>query len=105
MLTQSTHTPSQSSLSVKEAEKFLAASPLWELKDDAISRVFRFKDFREAIGFVNRLAAVANEMDHHPEISISYNEVRIECSTHKVGGLSSLDFTLAERIDRLVFAS
>lgn len=54
------------------------------------------------MAFVNRVAAVAEEQRHHPDIRISYNKVRLTLSTHKIGGLSRNDFILAAKIDRLI---
>ena len=89
------------SLSRKEAEELLTQVPSWSLEDKEIKREFRFKDFRQAMEFVNRVAAIANEQDHHPDIAISYNKVRLSLSTHKIGGLSLNDFIVAARIDLL----
>jgi 4a-hydroxytetrahydrobiopterin dehydratase len=85
-----------------EAERLAAEVPQWTLHDSAIEREFKFKDFPEAIDFVNEVARVAQAADHHPDIHISYNKVRLEFSTHKIGGLSKNDFVLAARVDKLV---
>jgi len=85
-----------------EAEKLATEVPQWTLKDNAIEREFKFKDFLEAIDFVNEAARVAQAADHHPDIHISYNKVRLEFSTHKIGGLSKNDFILAAKVDKLV---
>lgn len=73
----------------------------WKLEEDNISRHFTFKDFKEAMVFVNRVADIANEENHHPDISIFYNKVDIKLSTHAVKGLSENDFILAAKIDKL----
>ncbi|MDO8684964.1 MAG: 4a-hydroxytetrahydrobiopterin dehydratase [Armatimonadota bacterium] len=88
-------------LSREEAEELLEEVPMWTLKDDSIEREFRFNDFREAIGFVNKVAEIAEAEDHHPDIHIHYNKVRLELSTHKIGGLSNNDFILAAKIDKV----
>ena len=88
-------------LSREEAEELVKETPEWALKDDAIEREFKFKDFREAIAFVNRVADVAEEEGHHPDIYIYYNRVRLVLSTHKIGGLSKNDFILAAEIDEI----
>ena len=64
-----------------------------------ISKEFKFKDFKESIAFVNRVAAVAEAEGHHPDIWIMYSRVRIELWTHAIGGLSENDFILAAKID------
>ena len=76
--------------------------PGWELKGDKIERVVGFDGFLQAIDFVNRLAAVAEEQNHHPDIDIRWNKVRLVLSTHSAGGLTDKDFTLARKIDELV---
>jgi 4a-hydroxytetrahydrobiopterin dehydratase len=89
-------------LSLKEVEALLQQTPAWSLGEREIGRDFRFKDFYEAMQFVNAVAAVANAQDHHPDIFISYNKVRVTVSTHKIGGLSQNDFIIAAKIDDLV---
>jgi 4a-hydroxytetrahydrobiopterin dehydratase len=88
-------------LSQKEAEKLLRDIPLWSLGTQAIEREFGFRDFREAMEFVNQTANIANEQDHHPDIFLSYNKVLLTLSTHKIGGLSLNDFIVARKIDLL----
>lgn len=75
----------------------------WHLCDDreAISKSFKFRDFREAFGFMTQVAITAEKMNHHPEWSNVYRTVDIVLSTHDVGGLSALDLKLAAEIDRL----
>ena len=74
----------------------------WSLKDAAITREFQFKDFCEAMIFVNKVADVAEGQGHHPYIFISYKTVRLTLTTHKIGGLSQNDFIMAARIDQLL---
>jgi 4a-hydroxytetrahydrobiopterin dehydratase len=88
-------------LSHKETEELLREIPLWSLSGKSIQRESHFKDFRQAMDFVNNVASIANDQDHHPDIFISYNKVRLILSTHKIGGLSLNDFILAARIDLL----
>jgi 4a-hydroxytetrahydrobiopterin dehydratase len=82
-----------------EEEELLREIPQWSIEEQAIGREFRFKDFRQAMDFVNKVAGVANEQDHHPDIYIYYNKVRLTLSTHKLGGLSLNDFIVAAKID------
>ncbi len=86
-------------LSRGEAEKLMEQIPSWTLADGEIAREFRFKDFRQAMQFTNEIAGIANQEDHHPDISISYNKVRLVFSTHKIGGLSLNDFIMAAKTD------
>lgn len=88
-------------LSAREAEELFREVPKWSLKEKSIERELRFKDFRQAMDFVNKVAAIAEEEGHHPDIFISYDRVRLFLSTHKIGGLSRNDFILAAKIDRL----
>lgn len=69
---------------------------------DAIDRVFKFKDFSEAFGFMTRVAIAAEKAGHHPDWSNSYNTVTIRLSTHDAGGLSSKDVDLARTIDTIL---
>jgi 4a-hydroxytetrahydrobiopterin dehydratase len=68
---------------------------------DAITRTFVFSDFNAAFGFMTRAALVAEKMDHHPEWSNVYKTVQVTLSTHDAGGLTALDVTLAEAMDRI----
>lgn len=67
-----------------------------------IKRQFKFKDFKEAMGFVNKVAEIAENEGHHPNITIIYNRVAITCLTHAIGGLSENDFILAAKIDTIL---
>ena len=68
---------------------------------DAITRKFTFKDFNEAFGFMARVALIAEKADHHPEWFNVYNKVEVTLSTHDAGGVTALDITLAEAMDRI----
>ena len=82
----------------------LAALPGWTLREDgkAITRQFRFRDFTAAWAFMEKVAALAEAQDHHPEWSNVYNRVDITLTTHDAGGLSARDVALARDIDALV---
>ena len=76
--------------------------PAWEvIEEHHLARAFKFRNFAEALAFVNRVGALAEEQGHHPEMSFTWGKVRIETFTHKIGGLSESDFILAAKIDRL----
>ena len=77
--------------------------PLWHIAEDgkALQRVFRFRDFSEAWGFMSRVALLAEKLDHHPDWSNVWNQVAIVLTTHDAGGLTHLDQKLAESIDSL----
>lgn len=75
----------------------------WEVLDEKkIKKDFKFKDFKEAMIFVNKAADIAENEGHHPNIHVFYNQVIIELWTHAVGGLSENDFILAAKIDKLI---
>ena len=80
----------------------LEALPGWKLKDEAIARTFTFTDFREAISFVQSVAALAERAGHHPDIDIRYNKVTLALSTHDEGGITEKDFSLAMEISKLL---
>jgi 4a-hydroxytetrahydrobiopterin dehydratase len=75
--------------------------PEWETNKKAIERTFEFDDFNLAIDFVNAVAEIADEEEHHPDIDIRWNKVKLSLSTHSEGGLTELDFQVAEKIDTL----
>lgn len=79
--------------------------PEWSREGDALVREFRFKNFREAMAFVNKIAEVAEELRHHPDITIRYNRVWLRLSTHEVNGLTQRDIDLAQRITKQVSPS
>ena len=85
-----------------EIQKFLSQIKNWELiENKKIKKDFKFKDFKEVMVFVNKVADLAESEQHHPNIYIFYNHVKIELSTHSIGGLSENDFIMAAKIDRL----
>ncbi|MEP6937420.1 MAG: 4a-hydroxytetrahydrobiopterin dehydratase [Chthoniobacterales bacterium] len=88
-------------IKAEELKTRLKKIPEWELEKKHIERTFEFDDFSEAIDFITGVAEVAEDEEHHPDIDIRYNKVRLILSTHSKGGLTDLDFTLAERIDTL----
>jgi 4a-hydroxytetrahydrobiopterin dehydratase len=83
------------------------AAALWDLdgwgqEGEALTRTFRFADFVHAIGFVEHLAEVAEQQQHHPDIDIRYNKVKLRLSTHDAGGVTKKDVDLAKAIEHLV---
>jgi 4a-hydroxytetrahydrobiopterin dehydratase len=71
----------------------------WRREGTAIVREFRFDDFVGSVGFVNRVLEPAEQMNHHPDLAISWNSVTVSVSTHSQGGLTAADFELASKID------
>jgi 4a-hydroxytetrahydrobiopterin dehydratase len=77
--------------------------PQWRVTDQPrLAREFRFRDFKQAMAFVNRMADVAESEGHHPDFCVHWNQVRVELWTHATGGLHRNDFILAAKIDELV---
>jgi 4a-hydroxytetrahydrobiopterin dehydratase len=84
-----------------EIGRALAEIPEWQRTGDEIIRELRLPTFSAAIALVDRIAALAEEADHHPDIDIRYRLVRLALSTHDEGGLTEKDFELARRIEEL----
>ncbi len=74
----------------------------WRLKGKQISRPFVFSDFVGSMRFVNRVARIAESINHHPDITIRYNRVRLSVTTHDEGGLTMKDFRLARKVNQIV---
>lgn len=88
-----------------QAETFLDATPLWSMDADAkmISRKVSCKHFAEAMELLNKIADIAETEGHHPDLHLTgYRNVRIELTTHAIGGLSENDFIVAAKIDQLL---
>jgi len=77
----------------------LEALPGWSLQAGKLHKLFAFKDFVEAWGFMSAVALVAESMGHHPEWSNVWNRVTVDLTTHDAGGISALDFDLAARME------
>lgn len=89
-------------LTRSEFQKYLDEVHGWDIidEDTKLQKTFVFKDFQEALGFVNNVGAIAEEQGHHPDISLhDYKKVTITLFTHKIGGLHENDFILAAKID------
>lgn len=78
---------------------FVAEHPEWNLEGETITRTFVHRDFKEAMGFVTRMALSAEVADHHPDIDIRWNKVTLALTTHEAGGLTFRDTDLAAEID------
>jgi len=89
-------------LSDIEIQRALGTRAGWTRRGNAITRTYEFPTFPAAIAFVNRIAEVAERMDHHPDIDIRYAKVTCNLSTHSAGGITLKDFKLAEAIDEQV---
>ena len=90
-----------SKLNESEVSEMLAESPEWQLDGDtgAMVRNLEFPTFADAIAFINRIAPIADEHDHHPDIDIRYRRLRVALMSHDVGGLTNRDRRMARLID------
>jgi 4a-hydroxytetrahydrobiopterin dehydratase len=75
----------------------------WQIVDEHhLEKEYRFRDFAEALGYVNRVGAMADEQNHHPDVWLAWGRVRIQVWTHKIDGLTESDFVFAARCDALL---
>ena len=89
-------------LTKEQADGYLKNTPKWQIQDGAIHREFIMKDFLAAVSLINKIAKVAQEDNHHPDIHLTgYRKLRVELSTHAVKGLTENDFILAAKINEL----
>jgi len=88
-------------LKAAEIEEARDTTPAWTRRGPVIRREFKFDDFVPAMKFVNAVAKAAEKANHHPDIDIRWNRVKLALSTHDEGGLTAKDFALARVIDRL----
>lgn len=86
-------------LSAKEIEVALKNLSGWSLKKEKLHREYKFADFIEAFSFMSACALSAESMNHHPEWSNVYNKIVVDLSTHDAGGITKLDFKLAEKME------
>ena len=92
---------SRGKLSKQEIVAGLRKLDGWGIVKGNLHRMFEFKNFRQAFGFMKRVALAADRMDHHPDWSNAYNKVTIDLSTHSAGGLTKNDFELAGKIQKI----
>ena len=104
-LTQKKCSPCEAGTPPLEEDKInelLKEIPAWTLKDGHLYKKFKFKNFVEAMGFVNAVAEIAEQEGHHPDFSVHYNKVEAELWTHAINGLSENDFIIAAKIDNVI---
>lgn len=91
-------------LPIESVENALKKLIDWTLSEDKLSmrKEIKFKDFNEAWGFMNRVALLAEKMDHHPEWFNVYNRVDIKLTTHDAKGISQRDLDMADAIDKIL---
>jgi len=88
-------------LSQAEIAFHLSTRPDWSIEAGELVRTFTFETFPAAVAFVNKVAEIAEEANHHPDIDIRYNRVRLALVSHDAGGITSKDFAVAAGADRL----
>jgi 4a-hydroxytetrahydrobiopterin dehydratase len=88
-------------LEEQEIQQYVKDLQGWKIETNAIVKEWQFKNFSEAMVFINQVAELAEEQDHHPELFNVYNKVVLKFSTHDAGGLTTRDFRIARDIDRL----
>jgi 4a-hydroxytetrahydrobiopterin dehydratase len=86
-------------LSDSEIESRLAELESWKREGETIVKTFELADFVGSVEFIDRVVEPAEEMGHHPDLSVSWNKVRVSITTHAAGGLTANDFELAKRIE------
>lgn len=89
----------------EEAEKYLKGVDGWDLVQEGTLKIrknFKFKNFKQALKFVNKVGEIAEEEGHHPDVSFGWGKVQIAIFTHAIGGLSENDFILAAKINSLL---
>jgi len=89
-------------LTDQQTVALLETVPEWHVEAGELVRMFQFPDFVAAMRFVNHVAELAEAAGHHPDIDIRYNRVRLALTTHDAGGLTSKDFDLAAKVDKVI---
>ena len=91
--------PSKQTLTEPELQHLLQELPEWAREDGKLVRYWNFKDFVEAMAFVNRVAALAEAAQHHPDLDIRYNRVKLALVSHDAGGITARDAKMARRLN------
>ncbi len=89
-------------LEKNQLDYFIEKNPSWIIDNKTIKKEFKFDDFIDAFSFMTKVALLSEKMDHHPDWQNTYNQVKINLTTHDKGGITSNDIKLAESIDKLI---
>jgi 4a-hydroxytetrahydrobiopterin dehydratase len=87
-------------LSPEQITEKLKTLPEWERRGETIAKQYTFKEFMGGIRFINRIAEIAEQMDHHPDMTVNYRRITFTLSTHDQGGITEKDVKLADAIER-----
>ena len=87
---------------MEDLEKEIKNLAGWKKVENKLNKNFKFKDFIEAFSFVAKIALISEKMNHHPDITISYNSVHIDLTTHDINDVSKNDIILAGKIEELI---
>lgn len=93
--------PGQPKLADAAVDEALATLPGWSRIDDSVRKIYRFPDYFRTIAFVNAVAWIANQQDHHPDLDVRYNRCGVTFSTHDAGGITRNDLICAARVEAL----
>ena len=88
-------------LSLNELQEKMEALPEWSIAGNAIEKIFSFKTFKDSLAFANKVGTLAESLNHHPEITISYTNVKLVLTTHSERGVTLKDIELAKEIDKI----
>lgn len=88
-------------LSAAEADALISSLAGWIREGSTIAKTFRFKDYYEVLAFVNASAWISHREDHHPDLTVGYQQCRVSYTTHAIAGLSNNDFICAAKMDAL----
>lgn len=87
-------------MSSEQAQQMLKELENWTIEQEYhLTRTFKFRDFAEALNFVNRVGDIAEHENHHPDVHLAYGKVKVEVWTHKINGLTESDFVFAAKVD------
>src|SRR5690242_11853919 len=86
-------------LSEDETKAALQTVPGWAIERGLLTRIFEFKTYKDGVVFSSAIGFIADKLDHHPDITVTYGKVKVAVNTHSVGGISPYDFELARQID------
>ncbi len=88
-------------LSDSELDEMVGSTDGWKVEDGTLQKRFEFANFSESLAFVNKVGALAESADHHPDITFGWGYAELRTTTHDRGGITDVDFALVEKIDRI----